>query len=79
MAKKISELLNGDYLYGVPDFSPYTIARDLIEEHPELSSQFCEIWAMVYIRQCLEMIVVDEILDDEHGRECNIFCVNLLD
>lgn len=75
-AKKIAELLNGDYLYGAPDFSPYTIAKDLIEEHTELSSQFDEIWAMVYMMQCLEMIVVYEILDDEQGRV--YFAMNVL-
>ena len=68
LAKKIAELLNGDYLYGAPDFSPYTITKDLIEQHMELSSQFDEIWSMVYMMQCLEMISVDEILDDEQGR-----------
>jgi hypothetical protein len=34
----------------------------------ELSSQFDEIWSMVYMMQCLEMISVDEILNDEQGR-----------
>lgn len=34
----------------------------------ELSSQFDEIWSMVYMMQCLEIISVDEILDDEQGR-----------
>ena len=68
LAKKIAELLNSDYLYGAPDFSPYTITKDLIEQHMELSSQFDEIWSMVYMIQCLEMISVDEILDDEQGR-----------
>lgn len=75
-AKKIAALLNGDYLYGAPDFSPYTIAKDLIEKHTELSSQFDEIWAMVYMMQCLEMIAVDEILDDEQGRV--YFAMNVL-
>lgn len=68
LAKKIAELLNSDDLYGAPDFSPYTIAKDLVEEHTELTSQFDEIWAMVYMMQRLEMIVVDEIMDDEHCR-----------
>ena len=63
LAKKIAE-----YLYGAPDFSPYTITKDLIEQHTELSSQFDEIWSIVYMMQCLEMISVDEILDDEQGR-----------
>ena len=63
LAKKIA-----DYLYGAPDFSPYTITKDLIEQHTELSSQFDEIWSIVYMMQCLEMISVDEILDDEQGR-----------
>lgn len=66
-AKKISELLNGDYLYGAPDFSAYTIAKDLIEKKTELSLQFNEIWEMVYMMQCLNMITVEEILNDEIG------------
>lgn len=68
LAKKIAGLLSGDYLYGAPEFSPYTIAKELIEQHTELSSQFDEIRAMVYMMQCLEMIVVDDILDEEQGR-----------
>ena len=75
LAKKIADLLSGDYLYGAPDFSPYTIAKDLIEVHTGLSSQFDEIWAMVYMMQCLGMIVGDEILDDEQGRV--YFAVNV--
>ena len=67
-AKKIAALLNDGYLYDTLEFSPYTIAKDLIEEHTELSSNFDEIWAMVYMMQWLKMIVVDEILDDEQGQ-----------
>lgn len=44
------------------------ITKDLIQQHMELSSQFDEIWSVVYMMQCLEMIAVDEILDDEQGR-----------
>lgn len=76
LAKKIATLLNGDYLYGAPDFSPYTISKDLIMEHGELSTQFDEIWAMVYMMQYYKIIVVDEILDDEQGRVH--FAVNVL-
>lgn len=76
LAKKIAELLNGDYLYGAPDFSPYAIAKDLIEVHTEFSSQFDEIWAMVYMMQCYEMITVDEILDEEQERV--YFIMNVL-
>ncbi len=68
MGKKIAALLNDGYLYDTLEFSPYTIAKDLIEEHTELSSKFDEIWAMVYMMQWLKMIVVDEILDDEQGQ-----------
>lgn len=76
LAKKIATLLNGDYLYGAPEFSPYTIAKDLIMEYGELSTQFDEIWAMVYMMQHYKIIVVDEILDDEQGRVH--FAVNVL-
>ncbi len=76
LARKIAKLLEGNQLYGAPDFSPYTITKDLIEEHTELSSQFDEIWAMLYMMQSLEMIVVDEILDDEQGKV--YFSMNVL-
>lgn len=67
LAKDIAELLKGDYQYGAPDFSSYTIAKDLAEGYNGLSAQFDEIWAMVYMMQCLGMIVVNDILDDEQG------------
>lgn len=68
LAKDIAEILKGDYQYGAPDFSPYTIAKDLTEGYTGLSAQFDEVWAMVYMMQCLKIIVVDEILDEEQGR-----------
>ena len=67
LANKIAKILKGDYQYGAPDFSPYAIAKDLTEGHTELSAQFDEVWAMVYMMQCLKIIVVDDILDDEHS------------
>ncbi len=76
LAKDIAELLRGDYLYGAPNFSPYDIAKDLVEGYNGLSAQFDEIWAMVYMMQSLGMIVVDEILDDEQGKVC--FLMNIL-
>lgn len=66
--KKIAELLNGDILYGAPDFSSYAITKDLIEHHTDLSSHFDEIWSIIYMMQCLEMIVVDEYLDEEKDK-----------
>ncbi len=68
LAKDITELLKGDYQYGAPDFSPYSIAKDLTEGHTGLSAEFDEVWAMVHMLQSLGFIVVDEILDDEQGR-----------
>lgn len=69
-AKKIAALLNENYLYGAPDFSPYSIAKDLIREIPELSSQFDEVLEMIYMLQSLGMIEVSEVLDDERGLIC---------
>ena len=65
LAKVIAEILRGNHQYGAPDFSPYTIAVDLMND---LSAEFDEVWAMVYMMQSLGMIIVDEILDDENGR-----------
>lgn len=68
LANEIAELLKSNYQYGAPDFSPYTIAKDLIDGYNGLSAQFDEVWAMVYMMQCLEMIVIDETLDNEQGK-----------
>lgn len=68
LAKKLAELLVGESLYGAPDFSPYTITKDLVEEKPELLPRFDEIWSMIYMMQCLGIIVVGEILDEQQGR-----------
>ena len=68
LVKEISELLKGNTLYGAPDFSPYTITKDLIEEHTELSSQFEEIWALVYMMQSLGLDTVDKISGDKQSQ-----------
>lgn len=68
LVKEISELLKGNTLYGAPDFSPYTITKDLIEEHTELSSQFEEIWALVYMMQFLGLDTVDKISGDKQSQ-----------
>lgn len=67
LAQDIAEILKGDYPYGAPDFSPYTIAKDLTEGYTGLSAKFDEVWAMVYMMQSLGMIAVDDILDDEQA------------
>lgn len=58
LAKDITEILKGDYLYGAPDFSPYEIAKDLTEGHTGLSAQFDEVWALVYMMQYFKIIVL---------------------
>ena len=68
LANKIAEILKDDYPYGAYDFSPYTIAKDLTEGHTEFSAQFDEVWAIVYMMQAFDIIVVDEILDNEKGQ-----------
>ena len=67
LAKDIAEILKGNYQYGGPDFSPFTIAKELTEGYTGLTAQFGEVWAMVYMMQKFKIIVVDDILDDEHG------------
>ena len=67
LAKDIAEILKDNLQCGAPDFSPYDIAFDLMNGYPGLSAQFDEVWAMVYMMQSLEIIVVDEILDDKNG------------
>ena len=68
LAQEIATLLSGDWLYGAPDFSPYSIAKELIAENPQYSQQFDEVWSMIYMMQCLEMIAIDDVLDEEHGQ-----------
>ena len=77
LAKAIAEILNGDYQYGAPDFSPYTIAKELTEGFNGLSAQFDEVWAMVYMMQTFDIIVVNDILDDEQGRVYHTITVQL--
>ena len=77
LAKDIAEILKGDYQCGAPNFSPYTIAKELTEGFNGLSAQFDEVWAMVFMMQSLKMIVVDDILDDEHGIVYHRIIVNL--
>ena len=77
LAWEIAEILKGDYQYGAPDFSPYTIAKDLTEGYTGLSAQFDEVWAMVYMMQALDIIVVNDILDDEQGRVYHTITVRL--
>lgn len=77
LAKDIAEILKGDYQYGAPDFSPYTIAKELTEGFNGLSAQFDEVWAMVYMMQAFDIIVVNDILDDEQGRVYHTITVQL--
>lgn len=49
LAKEIAEILKDNHQCGAPDFSPYTIADDLVNGYNELSAQFDEVWAMVYM------------------------------
>lgn len=63
LAKEIAEILNNNYQYGAPDFSPYTIALDLMRKCNGISAKFDEVWAMVYMMQSLKMIVVDTMQD----------------
>ena len=77
LAKDMAEILKDNYLYGAPDFSPYTIAKDLAEGYTGLSAQFDEVWAMVYMMQSLGMVVVEDILDDEHGQVHYVMHINL--
>lgn len=77
LAKDIAEMLKGNYPYGAPDFSSYTIAKDLTEGYTDLSAQFDEVWAMVYMMQSLGIIVVDDILDDEHGQVHYVMHISL--
>lgn len=77
LAKDIAEILKDDYPYGAPDFSSYTIAKDLTAGYTGLSAQFDEVWAMVYMMQSFRMIVVEDILDDEHGQVHYVMHINL--
>lgn len=68
LAKEIAELLTGEWRYGAPDFSPYSITKELVDENPHYSHRFDEIWSMIFVMQGFGIIVVDEVFDDEQGR-----------
>ena len=65
LAKAIAEILKDIHQCGVPNFSPYDIAFDLIHGYPGLSAQFDEVWAMVYMMQSFKIIDVDTIEDTQ--------------
>lgn len=65
LAHEISGLLSGDWPYGAPDFSPYSITKELIEVNPQYKHQFDDIWSVVHMMQIFGMIKIDEIFDDE--------------
>lgn len=67
LANEIAQVLKGQYLYGGPDFSPYTIAKELVEGYTGLSAEFNEVWEMVYMMQSLGIIKTYEIRDEEIG------------
>ena len=62
LANKIAELLKTNCKCGAPNFSPYTITKDLINKHSDLTPQFEEIWAMVSMMQRFNIIKTEEIL-----------------
>lgn len=68
LAHEIAELLSGNWLYGAPDFSPYSITKELIEVNPEYTHQFDDIWSIVHMMQIFGMIKIDERFDDELGK-----------
>lgn len=67
LAHEIAELISNGGIYGAPDFSSYTIARDLVEEKVEYKYRFDEIWAVVHMMLKYGIIIADDILDDEQG------------
>ena len=67
LTKDIVEILKGNHQCGAPNFSPYDIAFNLINEHNGLSAPFDEVLAIVYMMQSLKIIIVDEIINDESG------------
>ncbi len=77
LAKDIAELLEGDYLYGAPEFSSYSIVKELAEGYNGLTAQFDEIWALVYMMQSFKIIVVKEIFDDEQDVVYYTISVNI--
>ncbi len=77
LAKDILDLLKNDYLCGAPEFSSYSIAKDLAEEYSWISAQFDEIWAIVYMMQLFKIIDTEDIFDDEQGLVYHTISVNL--
>lgn len=65
LVSEIATILSGEWLYGAPDFSSYSIAKELIERNPKYAKQFDDIWALVYMMQYFGMITIYETFDDE--------------
>lgn len=68
LAHEIAKLISDGGIYGAPDFSPYTITRDLVEEKAEYKYRFDEIWAVVHMMLKYGIIQTEDILDNEQGK-----------
>ena len=64
LAKEIASILSGDYLYGAPDFSSYSIAKEIVQHNSQYKSMFDEIWTYTYMMMTLGIVKVDERLDN---------------
>lgn len=62
--------LTGSWVYGAPDFSPYSIACDIVRENPEYESQFHDIWTLIEMMQSIGMIKIVEIDEEPDSADC---------
>ena len=70
LAKKIATVLENNPHYGAIEYTPYTITKDIFDNHADLSAHFDEIWSVVYMMQSLGLISVDEIIIEEEQKTC---------
>lgn len=69
LTKEIARILSGDYLYGAPDFSSYSIAREIVKLNPQYQSIFHDIWTYTYMMMSLGIIEIDEKIESLY--DCN--------
>ena len=64
LANEIAKILSSDYLHGAPDFSSYSIAREIVQLNPQYNEIFDDIWTYTYMMMTLGIVKVDEQLDN---------------
>ena len=70
LVKELVNMLTDSWLYGAPDFSPYSIACEIVRGNPKYKPQFYDVWTMIEMMQSIGMIRIVEIEEEPDSADC---------